>query len=76
MDGSVKNLMEAEKEAEKIINQAVSFKKERLDQAQTKAELRINVVKQDLKQQLDAYEDEVSSQNLFSSHSSRLYSSS
>ena len=64
MDGSVKNLMEAEREAEKIIHQAISFKREKLDQAQTKAELRINVVKQELNQQLENYEDQVSTQIL------------
>ena len=56
--------MEAEKEAEKIINQAMTFKREKLDQAQTKAELRINIVKQELTSQLEDYEGQVSKQIL------------
>ena len=44
MDGSVKNLLEAEREAQKIIAAAQSEREAKYKQAKTQAQTRINVV--------------------------------
>ena len=60
MDGSVKNLLQAEKEAQKIIAAAQEERKSKQNEARTKAQTRINVVEQGLKRKYEAEQAEVS----------------
>ena len=60
MDGSVKNLLEAEREAQKIIAAAQSEREAKYKQAKTQAQTRINVVEQGLNAKFQELEDEVS----------------
>ena len=60
MDGSVKNLLEAERDAQKIIAAAKAEREQKYQQAKTQAQTRINVVEQRLTAKYNAQEDEVS----------------
>ena len=60
MDGSVKNLLEAEREAQKIITAAETERAAKLEAAQTEAQQRINVVEQGLEQKAEEQKAEVS----------------
>ena len=65
MDGSVKNLLQAEKEAQKIIAAAQEERKSKQNEARTKAQTRINVVEQGLKSKYEAEQAEVSRSSPF-----------
>ena len=60
MDGSVKNLLDAEREAQKIIAAAKSEREQKYQQAKTSAQTRINVVEQRLQAKYREQEDHVS----------------
>ena len=59
MDGSVKNLLEAEREAQKIITAAETERAAKLEAAQTEAQQRINVVEQGLEQKAEEQKAQV-----------------
>ena len=52
MDGSVKNLLEAEREAQKIITEAQSKREEAFKAARTSAQMRINREQQKFDQEM------------------------
>ena len=60
MDGSVKNLLAAEREAQKIIESAQDELKQIVAKAETSAQTRINEVRQRYDSELQAQEDDVS----------------
>ncbi len=60
MDGSVKNLLEAERDAQKIITAAKAEREQKYQQAKTQAQTRINVVEQRLQSKFSAQEEDVS----------------
>ena len=60
MDGSVKNLLAAEREAQKIIESAQDELKQTVAKAETSAQTRINEVRQKYDAELQAQEDDVS----------------
>ena len=66
MDGSVKNLLAAEREAQKIIESAQDELKQIVAKAETSAQTRINEVRQRYDSELQAQEDDVSNRLAFS----------
>ena len=65
MDGSVKNLLEAEREAQKIIVAAQSEREAKYENAKTQAMIRINLVQQDLDKKIQEQQEYVSSGFIF-----------
>ena len=61
MDGSVKNLLQAEKLAQSIITVAQEERKMKQENARSTAQTMINVVEQDLRRKFEAREEQVSS---------------
>ena len=53
MDGSVKNLLQAEKEAAEIISRADKEMNKNLQNAESEAQERVNIVQQDLNSRMD-----------------------
>ena len=53
MDGSVKNLLQAEKEAAEIISKADKEMNKNLQNAESEAQERVNIVQQDLNSRMD-----------------------
>ena len=60
MDGSVKNLLAAEKEAQKIIGNAYADLEKTVENAEATAQSMLNEVRQKLNNELQSQEDEVS----------------
>ena len=60
MDGSVKNLLAAEKEAQKIIGNAYADLEKTVENAEATAQSMLNEVRQKLNNELQGQEDEVS----------------
>jgi len=61
MDGSVKNLLEAEREAQKIIIAAQSEREAKYENAKTQAMIKINQVQQNLDRKIQEQMASVSS---------------
>ena len=60
MDGSVKNLLQAEKEAAEIISRADREMNKNLQNAESEAQERVNIVQQDLNSRMDMQRRRVS----------------
>ena len=61
MDGSVKNLIQAERETTKIIAAAQEERKQKQEHARTTAQTKINVVEQGLQRKFEEEQNDVSS---------------
>ena len=73
MDGSVMNLLQAERETAKIIAAAQEERKSKQDHARTTAQTRINVVQQGLQRKFEVEQNEVSVVSLMECNNDQLF---